>query len=110
MSSRFGSCSSVDDLDAVERDARLPVDQRAAHDALDRAMGRRRVGLEQEIAQAAAELGQHRPLAALGQQNDLDRLLDVVLVGGVAQATADRLHREGPADAEESFGRGRHGW
>jgi hypothetical protein len=56
----FGVVGS--DLDPLHVDARLPVDQGMAHGLLDGAVRGRAVRLEDEVADAGAELRQHDAL------------------------------------------------
>ena len=90
------------ELDVDHLDARLPVVERRA-DLVLHPRDRGRVDrVEDEVVHAAAELRAHRPLALGGGEDEVDRLVDVRLVGGERDAAAPvDLEREGDAGAED---------
>ena len=63
-------------------DPRLEAAQGLLDLALDAAQQRRADGPEHQIVDAAAEVRAHHPLALAGFEDDPDRLLDILLIGG----------------------------
>src|SRR5581483_1558674 len=82
-------------------DARLPVRQGGLHLALDLRAGRDGVRLHQELAEAAAEVRAHDPLAGLRVEDDPNRLPHLVGAEGVVElAVRAGIDRERPAAPE----------
>ena len=87
---------------SMHLDARLPVVERVAHLGLHLGDGRGVDRVEHEVVDAAAELRPHRPLALGGGEDQVDRLVDVGLVGRERDAAAPvDLEGEGDARAED---------
>ena len=90
------------DVDALDHDARLPAVERLADGGLQPADHRGVNRLEHEVVDIAAELGPHRSFAGGGADDDLDRLLDVILATGERdRAAMIDAERKGETCSEE---------
>src|SRR6266511_3252470 len=97
-------------VDVEDIDARLPVDDRVVDLRADPRHRRRVDRLEEEGVEAGAEVRAHHALSRVGAEDDPQRLVDVLLVGGHRRgAVGLDPRRERPADAEEGLGVGT-GW
>jgi hypothetical protein len=82
------------EVDVLDLDPRLPAIQRTPHLGLQAPRRRGVDRVEHEVVHAAAELGPHRPLAGRRRQDDLDRLVHVLLARRERDAAA-AVDREG---------------
>src|SRR5262249_18437798 len=86
----------------VELDARFPVTHGLAHRALDLAQEVLAARREHQTARGAAEVRAHHALAAIGLQEDAQRLLDILLAANITQAAGRiGLYGEAPAVTDD---------
>ena len=79
-----------------EVDARLPIAHRFSYGRFEQAQELKAAGREYHALGFAAEIGPHYALAQVGQQQDFERLLDVLIAVNVSEA-ARRVRQYGEA-------------